>query len=1226
MADTGPTTPHTPMRPDVMAPVRAALRSVVRRARALLVAERFFLTLATLCAIALVLGVLDFFLRLPQPLRLAHWLIGASAFGLVIARWIWPAACFNPSLTSVALRIERRRPELKGLLASGVDFAGDPERPRQSAPFTGALERDVIDKALGAWKRDASDGLLRWRPALRAVALAALPVAALVAVALVSPNHAGVGALRTLAPWTSAAWPKRTAVADATDVQVHPLGQALPLQAAVTRSNRPLERTDVFVRWRPIVDGRALDERRALMTWQAREVEVGAGAGALFERLVEADADAVEYRFETGDDRTAWRRVNLVEPPAVVGAGAVITPPAYAARLAGASDSQTQTLASEQRLEMGRGLDERATAPPALAGAAVELTIRLNKPAVAEPADSAWIGATLGADALRSGATVEIGEDPTIWTMRWTLDGPVRIPVMLEDEYGIESVDESVFRFQAVEDAPPSVAILDPENDRAVLPTALVEVGAEARDDVGLEAIWITRQRHAPAGAPQPSGPGGAVEPVGEPVEIARLARDGARTLATGATIDLAVLGLAPGDELWLEALATDVFATADAGRDASRSPVRKLLIISESEFVEQVRGELAGVRQAAISIDEQQRAVREQRQRNGATAEARRGQSQVSDRIDREEQQLQDLIDRIEENNLDDADLMALVDAAANAIQQAGERSNDAAERLDRAGEEAQARGDTPAEALDEDEDRRVEDAQREVEERLAQVAELLDRGEDAWVLKRRLEGLLEEQRDLQEATEGAGAGTTGKTTEELTPEERSELQRIADKQRELAERTREAIDELREGEQRLRENDPATAQGLAQAARRAEERNAEGLMEQAAQQAEQNRTATAGRAQQQAAEALEEMLEDLEQSQRAREEVLRRLLLSLIDSIEALINDQEANLDALLEAMGDADALAGLDAGMVRLNRNTLGVLDQAKGGGPELAAVASLIGRAGEAQTRAIIALRANPADAPRADAGERESLDLLIQARDEAERLESEMEERIQDRKRKELREAYRAALRAQVDLRAQTVVFPGPDDLSRRDRAQVRAIAEPQGAIRASLGELRLATEEIGQAAVFDYAHRRLDSVTGEAQRALEEARAPDAAREQERAIALLRGLVEAMEETRRDDEDFRRNENAAGGGGGGGQQGEQPLIPDLAELRLLRQMQADLADRTRRVDESAEQTRAESVEELGSEQADLADLGRALVERLEQQQGQEAPPVQPPDAPQGGQS
>jgi len=205
MADDSPTTTPPPaIERDAMAPVRAALRSIVRRARALLVAERLLVALAALAGVALVVGALDFFLRLPQPLRLIHWLIGAGALGLALARWIWPAACFNPSLTSVALRVEKRRPELRGLLASGVDFAG--ERPDTNDEFTRRLEGRVVDRALGVWKREAAAGLLRWRPALRAGALFGAPLAVCALLAIASPHLVGVGAMRTLAPWSAASF------------------------------------------------------------------------------------------------------------------------------------------------------------------------------------------------------------------------------------------------------------------------------------------------------------------------------------------------------------------------------------------------------------------------------------------------------------------------------------------------------------------------------------------------------------------------------------------------------------------------------------------------------------------------------------------------------------------------------------------------------------------------------------------------------------------------------------------------------------------------------------------------------------------------------------------------------------------------------------------------------------------------------------------------------------
>ncbi|MFN7559694.1 MAG: hypothetical protein ACK5RX_10100, partial [bacterium] len=48
---------------------------------------------------------------------------------------------------------------------------------------------------------------------------------------------------------------------------------------------------------------------------------------------------------------------------------------------------------------------------------------------------------------------------------------------------------------------------------------------------------------------------------------------------------------------------------------------------------------------------------------------------------------------------------------------------------------------------------------------------------------------------------------------------------------------------------------------------------------------------------------------------------------------------------------------------------------------------------------------------------------------------------------------------------------------------------------------------------------------------------------------------------------------FRENEQGQGGGGGGGQQGgKQPLLPPIAELRLLKGMQQEALELTRQAE------------------------------------------------------
>src|SRR5690606_34968100 len=116
-------------------------------------------------------------------------------------------------------------------------------------------------------------------------------------------------------------------------IAVHPLGTALPLRAAVTRSDREPESTRVGARYRLVTDDGADSWRRVVLAWQGHEIGLDPASqhptGELFERLIEPSALAIaagaaadaftelEYHFETDDDRTPPLRIRLVHPPAI---------------------------------------------------------------------------------------------------------------------------------------------------------------------------------------------------------------------------------------------------------------------------------------------------------------------------------------------------------------------------------------------------------------------------------------------------------------------------------------------------------------------------------------------------------------------------------------------------------------------------------------------------------------------------------------------------------------------------------------------------------------------------------------------------------------------------------------------------------------------------------------------------------------------------------------------
>jgi hypothetical protein len=804
------------------------------------------------------------------------------------------------------------------------------------------------------------------------------------------------------------------------------------------------------------------------------------------------------------------------------------------------------------------------------------------------------------------------------WTLAFTLPSSVRVPVALRDEFGIESPDPAVFRFDAVDDREPGVAITDPPNDLHVLPTATVPLVVEARDDVGLSAVWATMLRFGPEGA---SGPGGALKAIGEPTELSLIDAAGMREAQVSADIDLAALSALPGDEFELLGLALDIRTSAlgaTSGASPSRSQPRRLRVISESEFIEEIRGELASVRADAIRAEQQQREVQSQTQVRGSDRVTRRGQSTVAERLTRQREAIQRLNDRIQRNNLEDQRITELLAEADAGLQRAGESATDAQQTLDeaaqqrrdelaRAGEEPPPAGDESAD-LNADQSRAVDESQQNVRDELSDLIGLLDAGEDNWVARRSLEQLLDQQRALREDTARTGAQTAGAELDQLSPDQRASLQDLARRQSELAEQTAQTAEELRERAEQLQQKDPTAAAGMREAARRLEQARTSETQQQAAQNTQQNRTNEANQQQDQAAQSIQEALDNLEQGEDARRDQLRRRLASVIESLRVLVAQQEQLLAAL-----DARA-PNLDQGMIALNRNTLGVLDLANAGGRELAPVARAVARASDAQGAAITALRAQPApDFDAAREGEDRSLAALREALDAAQKLEQQQQQIENRRMLAKLRQRYRALLEREVALRAGVDQFAAKEELTRRERFEVRSLGEEQVSIADELASIRTDTEEFAQARIFDFAQSALERDTADASTALRDARVSDAIPPVDATVDTLSMLVRALEDAERDNNPFDEGGAQGGGGGGGGQQ-QQPAIMPIHELKLLREMQSILLQRTRAAENARNNTAAQRI---ATEQTELHKLGAELLQRIQSQsQGGPQTPMQ----------
>jgi hypothetical protein len=224
-----------------------------------------------------------------------------------------------------------------------------------------------------------------------------------------------------------------------------------------------------------------------------------------------------------------------------------------------------------------------------------------------------------------------------------------------------------------------------------------------------------------------------------------------------------------------------------------------------------------------------------------------------------------------------------------------------------------------------------------------------------------------------------------------------------------------------------------------MSTAARRARENSLAQRLQEAAEAIGNNQTGQASRSQSQAIEALEEILNELDNAQKRRAEELRRQLADLVAAIEAIIAQQEREIDALNEvtsAAFDRGRLEGLSQRLIRVAQSTASARERAR---TELDAAPSVLepmNEALEAQGFAIERFRdrsISDEDAAR-DAGtlQNRSLSALREALAEAERLLEQAEQESQQDAVRELVKGYREALEEQVSLSADTDPFVAAD--------------------------------------------------------------------------------------------------------------------------------------------------------------------------------------------------
>lgn len=1151
----------------------ATLERLRNRVKGLSVLYGIGLVILSMCGLLVLGALVDYVLRLEAVPRLIGLLTALGLIGWAFWKYIWKPATKSISVGDIAGRVEETIPEFDDRLRSSLEFMHDPD-----LLSTEPLRRLTVAQAGTVAAGVNWSSILRPRSALVTSGGAAGAVLILLIIALLLGPLAGTILGRLIDPLNpNHQWPKRFGVAPLVLPEKHPAGRPLEITATLTKGEAG--RVEPVVYYQVGTDGSV---RQQLMSRR----DDGTFTASVDPRLAEgSDRGDLRVWVVAGDDQTAPQRVSVVARPALQSAMARVAPPSYVPQDSPASLVQQQDL----------------TAGPLLVGDGSTVTLSF--------AFSQAIATTDETPAVKLQA---IGDEP-LPQFNWTTNGnnivtatytarqSARFEIVATGLDGFESEASPVFEIGVRPDQLPLVQIDQPRRNESRTPEAIVRLEAIGEDDYGFEYVNLVVSRLVPAGRDD-----------GWTTETPLLGASLASTEETGgnngaglryrfaydwnlAEVAQSAGGaeLKPGDTLEFFVRGKDNFALEGREHEAAESGRLRITIISQQELNRRVIRDLQAVKDEVAATRRRQESSRRESAEWAAQvaerAELDAADQEAADRLSRQQSAIAAQTKRLAEKAAQTG--QALEDNRSPA-EDLKELTKSVAEELDQAAEGpmAQAALAQVRAAGGNDSQQRSEDA-AETEARQQEAIERLDRVmeemEAIGSLRQSIDAvaqLLEQQRQLREATDATMRENVGRKRSEMSEEDQAELDRLADEQEKLAEQTDGAVQQMSEQAEQMPEDDPS-AQAMKKAAQAAQQQQVSNQQRRAAQESRQNSRSGTQQSQQQAEIGLQLVLSQLRDAEREQLRQLERQLAELAEQIERLLERQAGhNVDNLtlrgvpedeafaalvLEAARDDEnavepAVNRLSSQQEQTERNTRDLSRPAEQV-PEGSAIAESLTRAASRMERAAVFIRQEDLTAAY-EPPQIQALSALRDALAATRKQQEQVQEEIEEQERAAIRDTLVTIRDAQAaEVNEPTGVIETKrlaGELDRRDSFQPRTVLSPrQTELAGQIAEVEQTLADVGGVA-FVYAGKQTrQGMEGVALRLMERDTSVATQAEQVKIVAQLDAMIESLtlEEDPNDDR-FDRN-SSPGNQGEGGEQQQGPQLPPEAELKLVRKLQ-----------------------------------------------------------------
>ncbi|UCE60291.1 MAG: hypothetical protein JSU63_00790 [Phycisphaerales bacterium] len=1154
----------------------SAIRTTVRRR---LVAYGMCAVGSILVASLLVIFAFDWLLRLPAALRVLVAVVFLIVFVGATLRWIVKPLQAEFRLDSIAARLERHFVHLQDRLTSTVDFLQ--QGAAQAEAFGSAsMMKQVVANTDQLVKDVPLESALSFRPLATRGMLLAVSIALLAGVLFSQPGWLQTGFYRYVYPFGEIEWPRNVQILPLTAMQTVALGESVSVRMEI---------------------GRGLhDDLRGIVYLRSRNGSVASLAmqrdrDGSFYAAIDTVTEDLDYWFEAGDATTERNpfTIRVVRRPAVVEALATVEPPPYAS----SHPVVTQDLAdSSVEAVIGGYVTVGVLASKAIPSDQAELPVGLRL----EPTDGR----------AGPGALIPLlvdSQNPRRLRSRFEVVGDMDFRVELRDEEGFENRRATRHSINAIPDAPPKVAIVEPKSVIEMTPQGTLRLVVQVEDDFGISALDLRSERPAD----------GQVYSQSLTDRIAAAEEGGKVKGMVEYEWSVEDIDLAPGDVIVYRASATDNYPGAEGAGQVGHSPAMRVRIISDAEFDARVRDELALLEErmrrmvldesethdatsALLQAGEDPTALTQEE--IGAVSDISIRQSRMGKRMRYLSKRFIELGRRVRQNVIESED-------DSERVHRIGEALRDLA-----AGPLADAAVALEAVADDENAARqqtlltRSASQQQTTIDRLNTLIRDMSRWGDFQAIVSKTRDILDRQEALRTQTVELGKSMLGKEVDSLTAGQTALLKRTHRSQRLVATDAEELLAQMTRLVTSTRNTDPSGVEAIEAALRAARARNVTGRLRSAADAVESNRTAAAVIDQRVASAALRQMLSAL--SERDQRELLRlrKRIQDAQNQVKMLIEQQRDILSATQEAgLISQSPFESLEQEQRRLRRNTGSVAGELAGS-EQTAPAARSVGLAEDSMAKAEVHLQKEEAE--RAALAQEGAIESLEDALAILEELARKADEQQLQRSLMQILEGLAAirAVQGQVNdgIAKLDKLVDKRGRLRRSEAREAARLARQQTDARTLLGEV---LPNLLKVPVYEWALRRVAGWMDACRSMLDRRQINDElVSTAQRIVSELDKLISAILETQALPMDSEFAEAAARGGGAEARWPSLRPVPTIAELFVLKAMQVDVNQRTTELHESmdlenATENQLRALKMVGEDQAQVRRLTDMVTKR-----------------------